>query len=317
MAMNENFADSLIREIDSKENPSVAGLDPSLSSLPQEILEKYRLSSGTVSFKAAAEAVLEFNKNLIDCLYDTVPAVKLQSAYYEQLGPDGISALLESARYAKSKGLIVIGDVKRNDIGSTCGAYSSAYLGRVDLLGVKTPLFDFDAITVNSYLGYEGIEPFLKDCSLYGKGIFSLVKTSNKGSLEFQGVMTDNGPNYSVMGHLVSEWGKSLTGSSGYSSAGAVVGATFPHEAKLLREEMKNSFFLVPGYGAQGGGAEGVVSCFNPDGCGAIINSSRAIMYAYMKENDSRNYKKHARDEALRMKKEITDELQKKGICRW
>ncbi|MDX9802344.1 MAG: orotidine-5'-phosphate decarboxylase [Spirochaetia bacterium] len=317
MAMNENFADSLISAIDSKKNPSVAGLDPSLGSLPSHILDKYRLSSGKASFKAAADAVLEFNKNIIDSLYDIVPAVKLQSAYYEQLGPDGISAMIETARYAKSKKLIVIGDVKRNDIGSTCSAYSSAYLGRVDLLGVKTTLFDFDAITVNSYLGYEGIEPFLDDCLLYGKGVFSLVKTSNRGSLEFQGIMTDNGPNYFVMGRLVSEWGRSLIGSKGYSSAGAVVGATFPHEAKLLREEMKNSFFLVPGYGAQGGGAQGVISCFNPDGCGAVINSSRSIMYAYMKENDSKNYEKHARDEALRMKKEITDELLKKGICRW
>ncbi len=317
MATNDNFADRLIAGIDNKKNPSVAGLDPAVENLPPHILEKYRMLSGKNPLKAAAEAVLEFNKGIIDSVYDVVPAVKLQIAYYEQLGADGITAFHETSEYAGSKGLVVIADVKRNDIGNTCKAYSAAYLGRVDIFGNKTAVFDVDAVTVNSYLGYEGIEPFLTDCACYGKGIFALVKTSNKGSEEFQGLKTEKGCNYEVMGQLVSGWGERLTGKSGYSSVGAVVGATFPREAELLRKEMRNTIFLIPGYGAQGGGAADVINCFNPDGCGALINSSRGIIFAYIKKNDGKEYKKYARDEALRMRDEITKALAEKGICRW
>jgi len=317
MDTNKNFADRLISAIDEKKNPSAAGLDPAIENLPPHILSRYRLSGRGGQLEAASEAVLEFNKGIIDSVHDIVPCVKLQIAYYEQLGPDGINVFLETSEYAKSKGLIVIGDVKRNDIGSTCSAYSNAYLGRVSIFGVKTPVFDVDAITVNSYLGYEGIEPFIKDCEEYGKGIFILVKTSNKGSEEFQNINTESGPNYSVMGSLVVKWGESLIGKNSYSSTGAVVGATFPSEAQLLRQQMKKTIFLVPGYGAQGGGISDIMNCFNPDGCGALINSSRSIIFAYMKYKDSINYQKYAREEALRMKKEITEALLKNKICRW
>jgi len=321
----ENFADRLNNLIDEKKNPSIIGLDPAIENLPSCIIEKYKLSdkpdtsccSMEKIFHAAAEAVFEFNKNIIDATCDIVPAVKLQIAYYEELGAEGIAAFKETASYAKSKGLIVIGDVKRNDIGNTCKAYSNAYIGRTDIFGIKTPLFDLDAVTVNSYLGYEGVAPFIDDCAKYAKGIFILVKTSNPGSEDFQGLTTEKGKNYFVMGQLVAKWGKELTGKSKYSSVGAVVGATYPEEAAILRQNMKEAIFLVPGYGAQGGTADDVAECFNPDGLGALINSSRGIIFAYKKYKDEKNYSKYAREESLIMKDSISKALIKKGIYRW
>lgn len=316
MAMN-NFADRLINAIDEKKNPSVAGIDPAIGNLPPHIVEKYMKESSLNEFEAAAEAVLEFGKGIVDAVSGIVPAVKLQSAYYEQLGPAGVNAFLGTIEYAKANSLIVIADVKRNDIGSTSEAYSNAYLGRVGLPSGKKAVFDADALTVNSYLGYDGMKPFIDDCEKYGKGLFSLVKTSNKGSEEFQLLETDRGPNYVAMARLLSEWGRPLQGESGYSPIGAVVGATFPKEAEVLRKEMKNSLFLVPGYGAQGGDAESIAGCFNSDGCGAIVNSSRGIIFAWKKHNDSINYKRYAAEEALAMRGGITKVLREKGICRW
>ncbi len=314
---HENFTDQLIFQIEEKKNPSVVGLDPAIENLPGQLIEKYKLSAKDNIFHAAAEAITEFNKNIIDAVCDIVPAVKLQIAYYEELGAEGITAFKETASYAKSKNIIVIGDIKRNDIGNTCKAYSNAYIGRADIFGTKTPVFDLDAVTVNSYLGYEGVSPFLDDCKKYGKGIFILVKTSNPGSEDFQGLTTEKGKNYFVMGQLVAEWGKELLGKSRYSSVGAVVGATYPEEAVVLRKEMKETIFLVPGYGAQGGGADDIAGCFNPDGLGALINSSRGIIFAYKKHNDDKNYSKYAREESLIMKNDISKALIKKGIYRW
>ena len=316
----ENFADRLNALINEKKNPSVVGLDPAIENLPPCIIEKYKLSPDHPAkniFHAAAEAVFEFNKNIIDAVCDIVPAVKLQIAYYEELGPEGITSFKETAAYAKSKGIIVIGDVKRNDIGNTCKAYSNAYIGKAEILGTKTSVFDLDAVTINSYLGHEGVAPFIEDCKKYGKGIFILVKTSNPGSEDFQGLTTDKGKNYFVMGQLVAEWGKALTGKSGYNSVGAVVGATYPEEAAILRQSMKQTLFLVPGYGAQGGTADDIVDCFNPDGLGALVNSSRGIIFAYKKHQDEKNYSKYAREESLVMKDNISKALIKKGIYRW
>lgn len=321
MDMNNNFADRLLKAIDEKNNPTVAGLDPAFEKLPPHILEKYSISVNnsdtSFTFAAAAEAVLEFNKGIIDAVCHIVPAVKLQVAYYEQLGPAGMECFLETSQYAKEKKLLIIADAKRNDIGTTCEAYSNAFLGKIELFGKKTTLYNADSLTVNGYLGFEGVEPFLNDCKEYGKGIFILVKTSNKGSEEFQSLTTPNGKNYAVMGTLVSKWGKPLTGNSGYNSVGAVVGATFPEEAEELRKIMPNTIFLVPGYGAQGGAADDTMPCFNSDGTGAIVNSSRGIIFAYMKNKDGKNYQKYAENEALRMKSELTASLQKKKICRW
>ncbi|MCL2294427.1 MAG: orotidine-5'-phosphate decarboxylase [Spirochaetes bacterium] len=317
--MSNNFADRLITLIEEKKNPSVVGLDPAIESLPASIIEKYKLPAHGKEniFQAAAEAVLEFNKAIIDSVCDIVPAVKLQAAYYEELGAEGIAAFKETASYAKAKGIITIGDVKRNDIGNTCKAYSNAYLGKAEIFGTKVQVFDFDAVTINSYLGREGVEPFLEDCSAYGKGVFILVKTSNPGSEEFQGLTTDKGKNYFVMGQLVAEWGRGLKGKSGYNCIGAVVGATYPQEAAILRQSMRETLFLVPGYGAQGGSADDIADCFNADGLGALVNSSRGIIFAYKKHKDEKNYSRYAREASLVMKEDISKALIKKGIYRW
>ena len=316
MDLNKNFADRLLDAVDERKNPSVVGLDPNLERIPPHIIEKHLGGKG-FDLEAASEAVLEFNKGIIDSVCGIVPAVKPQIAYYEVFGEHGIRVFRETVEYAREKSLIVIGDAKRNDIGSTCQAYSDAFLGKVKINGQEEEIFGVDCLTVNSYLGFDGIEPYLKNCSLYGRGIFILVKTSNKGSEEFQCVDTNKGKNYELMGRLVSEWGKELIGSKGYSSAGAVVGATFPEEAEILRKQMKNTLFLVPGYGAQGGTADAAVNCFNLDGRGAVINSSRGIIYSWMNKGDGKNYKKHTEEAALEMKTDIENALKKGNKYRW
>ena len=207
MALNDNFADRLLKAIDEKKNPSVVGLDPNLERIPPHIIEKHLGGKG-FDPASASEAVLEFNKGIIDSVSGIVPAVKPQIAYYEVLGEHGIRVFRETVEYAKSKSLIVIGDAKRNDIGSTCQAYSDAFLGKVKINGMEEEVFGVDCLTVNSYFGYEGVEPYIKNCSLYGRGIFILVKTSNRGSEEFQCIETEFGKNYEIMGKLVSEWGE-------------------------------------------------------------------------------------------------------------
>jgi orotidine-5'-phosphate decarboxylase len=243
-------------------NPTAVGLDPSFGSLPAYIREK-ALSTYGRTLEAAAEAVLEFNRGLIDALCDIVPAVKPQCAYYELLGWHGMKALSETMRYAKSKGMYVIADGKRNDIGSTMESYAAAWLGEAEIDGVKLAPFSADALTVNGYLGTDGIAPLLKICGEYDKGIFVLVKTSNPSSGELQDKLIDGEPVYALMGSLCGRWGGE---GSGYSPVGAVVGATYPQQLKALRAGLPQTFFLVPGYGAQGGRAADVAYAFDAQG---------------------------------------------------
>lgn len=301
--------DLLVKKIKEKNNPSVAGLDPTVGYVPQYIKEKAYKEYGK-NLKGAAEAIWEFNKGLIDALYDVVPAVKPQSAFYEMYGLYGEEILHRTISYAKEKGLYVILDVKRNDIGSTAEAYSKAYLGKVDVDGELLDACGVDCVTVNPYLGTDGIAPFIADCKEYDKAIFTLVKTSNPSSGEFQDRSMDGRTLFEVVAERVNEWNADTIGKSGYGAVGAVVGATYPEQAKILRGLMPKSYFLVPGYGAQGGGAEGVKPCFNSDGLGAIVNSSRGIMCAYKKGDwKEEQFAEAARAEAIRMREDLNSVL--------
>lgn len=298
--------DKLIEKIKEKQNPSVAGLDPKLDYIPEHILQKHMAEHGK-TLQGAAGAILEFNKGLIDALCDIVPAVKPQSAYYESYGLPGLCAMHETISYAREKGMYVILDVKRNDIGSTAGAYSAAYLGETDICGEKVRAFTPDCVTVNGYLGTDGVAPFVQDCETFDKDIFVLVKTSNPSSGELQDLQTDGEAVYEKMAKLVDGWGSTNIGANGYSRVGCVVGATWPQQAEVARKLMPHAYFLVPGYGAQGGGAKDVVPCFNQDGLGAIVNSSRGIMCAYQKQGlNGEAFAEAARKEAIRMRDEIT-----------
>ncbi len=296
----------LIEKIKATGNPTVAGLDPKLDYVPEYIKEEAYAEFGK-NAKGAGAALLRFNKGLIDELCDIVPAVKPQMAYYEMYGLAGLHALAETVSYAKEKGMYVILDGKRNDIGSTAEAYAAAYLGEsaIDADAAWTD-FPADALTVNPYLGTDGILPFVKQCEEKDKGIFVLVKTSNPSSGELQDLKIDENTLYERVAHLVNRWGMSTMGKSGYSGVGAVVGATYPQQISELRKIMPTTYFLVPGYGAQGGKAEDVARAFNPDGLGAIINASRSIMCAYKKAGaPEADFAKAAREEALRMKNDI------------
>lgn len=312
------FIDQLIEKIKEKNNPTVVGLDPLIEYVP-DFLKSSSFDEYGKSLKGCADAIFRFNKEIIDKTADIVPAVKLQMAYYELYGLYGIETLLKTIKYARDNGLLIICDGKRNDIGSTAKAYSNAYLGKVSIDdGVEEIVFDTDALTVNPFLGYDGIQPFIEDCVKYGKGIFVLVKTSNKSSGQFQDLLTHQGKSvYEVIAELVNDWSRTGTGSYGYSSVGAVVGATYPNQSKILRKIMKNSYLLVPGYGAQGGTAKDVINSFNSDGLGAIINASRSIICAYTKTDGKKRFTPEtfgdaARAEAISMKNEINMELKKK-----
>lgn len=281
-----NFADKLIEQIKKKNTPICVGLDPRLELIPDFIKDRCVKEFGKTP-EAAARAILEFNTSIIDAVADLVPVIKPQSAYFEMYGYHGWRTLEETIQYAHRKGLLVILDAKRNDIGSTAEAYSAASIGTVDLFGDGRPSLNADAVTVTPYLGSDGVKPFMEDCKKYSKGIFILVKTSNASSADIQDlpVQIPNSrfqiPMYEHLAHLVAEWSSMLIGSSGYSPVGVVIGATFPREAAALRKIMPQSIFLVPGYGAQGGTTQDVLHCFNSDGLGALINSSRNIIYAY------------------------------------
>jgi len=309
--MARNFADRLIDAIKEKGSPICVGLDPRLNQIPGFIKEK-ALSENKSPTEAAADAILEFNKGIIDGVADLVPIVKPQIAFYEIFGYQGLRAYEETLKYAKQKGLLTIADAKRNDIGSTAEAYARAFLGEVEMFEgeneVVTPIYDADSITINSYLGWDGVKPFVEECRKYGKGIFSLVKTSNPSSGDLQDVeLKDGGTVYELMGELLDSWGADEVGENGYSFLGAVVGATYPEQAKKLREIMPKSIFLVPGYGAQGGGAEDVKPCFNDDGLGAVVNSSRGIIFAYQKLEgfDEKSYAEAARQACVNMKEDL------------
>lgn len=298
--------DKLIEKIVETQNPTVAGLDPKLDYVPQYIKEAF-LGEFENPLEGAALAILEYNKGLIDALCDIVPAVKPQCAYYEMYGYHGVKALYDTMEYAKQKGMYVITDGKRNDIGATMEAYATGHLGKAEVNGELIEAFMADSLTVNGYLGTDGIAPLLKVCEAYDKSIFVLVKTSNKSSGELQDRLIDGKPVYEIMGEMCESWGKDLRGKYSYNAVGAVVGATYPQQLEELREKMPHTFFLVPGYGAQGGGAKDVSYAFDKNGLGAIVNSSRGIMCAYQKENcDERDYAEAARREAIRMKEDIT-----------
>ena len=262
--------------------PIVVGLDPNLAYVPEHIQKKAFDEFGE-TLEGAAEAIWQFNKEIIDKTYDLIPAVKPQIAMYEQFGIPGLAAFKKTVDYAKSKDIVVIGDIKRGDIGSTSAAYAVGHVGKVQV-GSKTYVpFDEDFVTVNPYLGTDGVKPFVDVCKETGKGIFVLVKTSNPSSGEFQDRLVDGRPLYELVGEKVAEWGESHMGDS-YSYVGAVVGATYPEMGKVLRKIMPKTYILVPGYGAQGGKAADLAPYFNEDGLGAIVNSSRGIIAAYKQE---------------------------------
>ncbi len=298
--------DRMIEKIVETQNPTVAGLDPKLAYIPSYILDGAVTKYGK-TLEAAAAALLEYNKGLIDALCDIVPAVKPQAAYYEMYGWQGVRTLAETIAYAREKGMFVITDGKRNDIGTTMEAYATAHLGKTDVFGEKTEAFGADALTVNGYLGTDGIKPLLGVCEAEDKGIFVLVKTSNPSSGELQDQKMESGKTvYETMGEFCEHWGEAVMGKYGYSGVGAVVGATYPAQLGEMREKAPHTFFLVPGYGAQGGGADDVAPAFDKNGLGAIINSSRGIMCAWQKEKcDEHDYAQAARREAIRMRDEI------------
>lgn len=300
MSMNR-----LIEKIAELKNPTVAGLDPKLDYIPSYIKEEAFAKYGN-TLEGAAEALLTFNKGLIDALCDIIPAVKPQCAYYEMYGWHGVRVLTETINYAHEKGMYVITDGKRNDIGSTMEAYSIAHLGETEVNGEMIPAFGGDCLTVNGYLGTDGIAPLMNCCNKYDKGIFVLVKTSNPSSGELQDKHIENKTVYETMAEMVNTWGEEAPGKYGYNAVGAVVGATYPEQLGELRAKMPHTFFLVPGYGAQGGGAKDVMYAFDSHGLGAIINASRSIMTAYKKEGcDEHEYAQAARREAIRMRDDI------------
>ena len=271
------FIDICISKIKKKNSPIMVGLDPHYDKFPKFLLKKF---TSEIDY---GRTIFEFNRSIIDAVYDIIPAVKPQIAFYERFGLEGIKAYLSTIQYAKSKGLIVIGDVKRNDIGSTAMAYSDAHLGRFDYEIYNS--FNVDAITVNPYLGSDGINPFLKDVNEFDKGIFVLVKTSNKSSFEIQDIKIPYKESYKFVyehiADLVSTWGKASIGKYGFSSVGAVVGATYPEELISLRKRMPSTFFLIPGVGAQGGDIRDLRKCFTDEKLGALINVSRSVLFAY------------------------------------
>lgn len=299
--------DRLIEKIIEMKNPTVVGLDPRPEYVPKYILRRYQDSDGW-TMKAVSKAIFDFNQAIIDEIHDIVPAIKPQAAYYEMFGHYGIRTLEKTIRYAKLNGMFVITDGKRNDIGATMEAYASAHIGAVNICDTEVEPFGADALTVNGYLGTDGIDPLLKYCRERDKGIYVLVKTSNPSSGELQDLKLEDGtPVYAKMGDMCEKWGADTIGKYGYSAVGAVVGATYPEQLSELRKRLPHTMFLVPGYGAQGGGAEGLKGGFDEKGLGAIVNSSRAVMCAYKKEGcDERDFAKAARREAVRMRDDIT-----------
>lgn len=305
-----NAIDQLIQKIKETNNPTVIGLDPRYDMLPNCIKQNY-----TGSVKKICEGILEYNKALIDNVCDIIPAVKPQMAFYEAFGLDGIQCFQETCKYAKENNMIVIVDAKRGDIGSTAESYSSAYIGKTKVEDQLYGLDYIDFITVNAYFGTDCVKPFIEDCKKYDKGIFILVKTSNPSSGELQDLKLENGKTiYETMGNLVETWGTELIGENGYSSIAAVVGATYPEQLQTLREQMPHTFFLIPGYGAQGGKAGDIALGFDKNGLGGIINASRSLMCAYKSDRwkdqfSDEEFAKATRAEAIRMRDEINEAI--------
>ena len=297
--------DRLITNIKKTENPTVVGLDPTLEMIPEQLASEMFETHGKTP-KAVASMFLEFNKQIIDQTYDLIPAVKPQIAMYEQYGIPGLEVYIETIKYAKSKGLVVIGDIKRGDIASTATAYS-AHIGLTDIEGEKFDIWGSDVVTINPYMGYDAIEPFIDNCNKLDKGLFVLVKTSNPKGGQIQDLLVGDEKVYEKVAKLVSGWGEEAMGELGYSKIGAVVGATYPEEAAQIRKLMPHTYFLVPGYGAQGADAEKLQGCFNKDGLGAIVNSSRGIIAAYKNNKDYQgmDFAQASREAVIAMKKDL------------
>ena len=306
-----NAIDKLIEKIKETNNPTVMGLDPRYEMIPEVVRNKY-----SKDLEGISKAILEYNKELINNTYDIIPAIKPQLAFYEMFGIEGMKAFKETCRYAKEKGMIVIADAKRGDIGSTAKGYSNAYLGETPIGENKIEVFEnIDFLTVNPYLGVDSITPFVEDCIKYGKGIFVLVKTSNPSSGELQDLRLENGKTvYEHVASLVEKWGEELRGKYGYSSVAAVVGATYPEQLKEIREKAPHTYFLIPGYGAQGGKAEDIALGFDKNGLGGIVNASRSLMCAYKSDKwkdkySEGEYGKATRAEAIEMKNVLNNSI--------
>ncbi len=301
----------LIENIKKTGAPIVVGLDPTLKLIPDHVLEKNYKEFGA-NLEGVSNAIFEYNKTIVDSVYDLIPAVKPQIAMYETFGIPGLIAFDKTVKYCKSKGLVVIGDIKRGDIGSTSTAYALGHLGKVTIEGKDFRGFEEDFATVNPYLGSDGVKPFIDVCKEEKKGIFVLVKTSNPSSGEFQDQKVDGKPLYELVGEKVNEWAQECR-EGDYSQVGAVVGATYPEMGKILRDIMPNSYILVPGYGAQGGKGKDLVHFFNKDGLGAIVNSSRGIIGAYAQEKYAQygaaNYGDAARAAVIDMRDDIASAL--------
>ena len=276
----------LIEKIQKTKAPICVGLDPMLNYIPEHILKKSFGDFGE-TLEGAADAIWNFNKEIVDHTFDLIPSVKPQIAMYEQFGIEGLKVYEKTVRYCQDKGLLVIGDAKRGDIGSTSAAYATAHLGKVKVGNSVCTAFNTEFLTVNPYLGTDGVKPFVDVCKAEDKGLFVLVKTSNPSSGEFQDKLVDGRPVYELVADKVVEWGADCMDGA-YSNVGAVVGATYPEMSAILRKLMPNTYFLVPGYGAQGGTAKNLKPCFNEDGLGAIVNSSRGIIAAYKQEKYAR-----------------------------
>ena len=302
----KNAIDILIEKIKETGNPTVMGLDPRYEMLPECVTSKY-----PKTLEGVARAIIEYNKALIDATYDIIPAIKPQIAFYEMFGIPGMEAFEETCKYAKEKGMVVIADIKRGDIGSTAAGYSNAYLGKTKIGDIEQSIFDVDFVTVNPYMGTDCVKPFIEDCKKYNKGLFILVKTSNPSSGELQDLKLESGDEvYTNVAKLVEKWGEELRGEYNYSSIAAVVGATYPKQLEDIRKTAPHTFFLIPGYGAQGGKPEDIALGFDQEGLGGIVNASRSLMCAYKSDRwknefEEEDYAKATRAEAIRMKEEL------------
>ena len=307
-----NIMDQLARRISELKNPTVAGLDTRIEYLPEKFVQAI-LPEGICSFEDAAEAVYQYNVRLVDALCDIVPAVKVQVAYYEMYGVAGMAAFEKTMAYAKSKGMIVMADVKRNDIGATAACYANAYVGKTPMPYGEEKAFSADIATINPYLGVDGIKPFTEACAANGTGVFALVKTSNPSSGQLQDMRFEDGRTlYEAVADLVESWGEETRGETGYSVVGAVVGATYPEQGTALRARMPHTFFLVPGYGAQGATGKDIAGCFDQNGSGAIVNASRSILCAW-KKREGMAFDAAAREEAIRMREDLCGCLKAAG----
>lgn len=299
--------EKLVEKIKKLEAPIVVGLDPTLNFVPKFLLDKSINEKGE-TLEAAADAIFEFNKKIVDAIYDLIPAVKPQIAMYEQFGIPGLMAFKKTIDYCHDRGLLVIGDAKRGDIGSTSTAYALGHIGKVKIGGAEIAPLDEDFLTINPYMGSDSVVPFVEECKKHDKGLFILVKTSNPSSGEFQDQKVGKKAVYELVGKKVDEWGAELV-KNGYSDVGAVVGATYPEMGEVLREIMPKAYILVPGYGAQGGTAAELKPFFNKDGLGAIVNSSRGIIAAYKQdkyaEYGAEGFAEAARAAVIDMKNDI------------